>query len=99
MANPNVLANVSSIGQDAVVVLGAVAAGAAVIVSALAVFGVHVDQTQLVQEAGALGAAITLARTTIDSLTSQKGNAATVESVPVTSTPLTGLAPSSPNGA
>jgi hypothetical protein len=97
MANPNLLADVSSVAQDAVVVLGAAAAGAAVIVSALAVFGVHVDQTQLVQEAGALGAAVTLVRTTVDSLTSQKGNAATVETTPVTSTPLTGLQ-SSPNG-
>ena len=88
MANPNVLADVSSIGQDAVVVLGAVAAGAAIIVSALAVFGVHVDQAQLVQEAGALGAAVTLVRTVIDSLAS-KGNAATLETpAPVASTPI-----------
>lgn len=92
MANPNLLADVSSIAQDAVVITGAVVAGAAVIVSALAVFGVHVDQAQLVQEAGALGAAITLIRTTVDSLTS-KGNAATVETP--RSTPL----PASPNGA
>ena len=77
MSNPNLLANVSSIAQDGVVVCGAVAAGAAVIVTALATFGVHVDAAQLVQEAGALGAAITLARTTIDSLTGTK----TVESV------------------
>ncbi len=72
MSNPNLLADVSSIAQDGVVVLGAVAAGAAVIVSALAVFGVHVEAAQIVQECGAIGAAITVARTTIDSLTGTK---------------------------
>jgi hypothetical protein len=90
MANPNVLADVSSVAQDGVIILGAVAAGAAVIVSALAVFGVHVDQAQLVQEAGALGAVLTLIRTTVDSVTSAKGNAATVETpkAPVPASPV-----------
>jgi|HubBroStandDraft_6_1064221.scaffolds.fasta_scaffold00174_50 hypothetical protein len=87
MANPNLLADVSSIAQDGVVVAGAVAAGAAVIVTALAAFGVHVDSAQLVQEAGAVGALLTLGRTTLDSLTGTK-TVETPKPAPVSSTPL-----------
>lgn len=76
--NPNLLANVSSVAQDGVVILAAASAGAAVIVSALAVFGVHVDAADIVQKAGALGALLTFARTALDSLAS-KGAAATIE--------------------
>lgn len=87
MSNPNLLADVSSIAQDGVVICGAVAAGAAVIVTALAAFGVHVDAATLVQQAGAVGAIVTLARTTVDSLTGTK-TVETPKAAPVSSTPL-----------
>ncbi len=90
MANPNLLANVSSIAQDGVVVLGALAAGSAVVVTALAAFGVHVDQATLVQQIGGLGALLTVARTTLDSLTKTAVTVETPKAAPQSSTPLTG---------